>query len=345
MDTSHKMAGVPETSLKITFYMLKASNIYFLLILIFSFSCSHEKNPKFITGKNWPIYLGDNQNSHYSPLNQIDKSNVNQLKVAWEYKTGDADAKGNSQIQCNPIIIDGILFGSTPMLKVFALDAASGKEIWRFDPASVTDFSLHVSRGLVYWEDGDDKRIFFTAGPYLFALNAETGYPIQTFGIFGRASLKSKLGEWAQNLYVVSRTPGIIFKDLLIMGTALSEGALAAPGYIRAYDVRTGKVRWTFRTVPKPGEFGYETWPKEAYQSVGGANSWCGFAMDEEREIVFVPTGSASYDFFGGNRKAQPNHFRYNDLGFRFFYRFNILFYQLNFRVSSNCKGYEVIEA
>ena len=233
--------------------------ITFLLLFFLNSACEKKEDPRFTTGKNWPIYLGNKLNTHYSPLDQINKSNVTQLQLAWEYKTGDADSKGSSQIQCNPLIIDGILYGTSPKLKVFALDAATGKEIWRFDPASVTDFSLHVNRGVVYWEDGDDKRIFFTAGPYLFALNADTGYPIQTFGIFGRASLKSQLGEWAQNLYVVSRTPGIIHKDLLIMGTALSEGAIAAPGYIRAYDVRTGKVRWTFRTIPKPGEFGYDS--------------------------------------------------------------------------------------
>ncbi len=280
----------------------------FLFALIFSFlgiySCSEKENPKFKTGKNWPIYLGDKHNSHYSPLSQINRDNVDQLKVAWEYKTGDTDSRSNTQIQCNPIIIDGIMYGSTPKLKVFAIDAATGKQKWLYDPAAIAKISMHVSRGVVYWEDGNDKRIFFTAGPYLFALNADTGYPIQTFGIFGRASLKSKLGEWAQNLYVVSRTPGIIFKDLLIMGTAVSEGALAAPGYIRAYDVRTGKVRWTFRTIPKPGEFGYETWPKDAYKSIGGVNSWAGFALDEQRGILFVPTGSASYDFYGGNRKG-----------------------------------------
>jgi len=279
--------------------------IYFLCACLFlnlTISCIESNKQRFKTGANWPVYLGDRNNTHYSPLDQINKQNVHQLQKVWEYNTGDADAKGNSQIQCNPLIIDGVLYGSSPKLKVFALDAATGEEKWSFDPASVTDFSLHVNRGLTYWEEGNDKRIFFTAGPYLFALNADTGFPIQTFGIFGRASLKSKLGAWAQDLYVVSRTPGILFNDLLIMGTALSEGAIAAPGYIRAYNVKTGIVEWTFRTIPKPGEFGYETWPKDAYKSVGGANCWSGFALDEEREIVFVPTGSASYDFYGGNR-------------------------------------------
>ena len=285
--------------------MLRQFVILTLIIFFSAFnSCSEKENPTFKTGKNWPIYLGDKYNSHYSPLSQINKDNVQQLEVAWEFRAGDADQKGNTQIQCNPIIIDGVMYGSTPKLKIFALDAASGKQKWIYDPAVATNFSMNVNRGVTYWEKGNDRRILFTAGPYLFALNADTGYPIQTFGIFGKASLKSTLGEWAQELYVVSTTPGIIYKDLLIIGTRVSEGALAAPGYIRAYNVKTGKVQWTFRTIPRPGEFGYETWPKDAYKSVGGVNSWSGFALDEERGIVFVPTGSASYDFYGGNRKG-----------------------------------------
>ena len=289
---------------KTIFLIQKTCLLTLISITILIHACEHKENPIFKTGKNWPIYLGDNSNNHYSPLSQINTKNISRLRVAWEFHTGDLDSKSNTEIQCNPIIIDGILYGSSPKLKIFALDAATGNQKWIFDPSNVTDFSLHVNRGLTYWEDGDDKRIFFTAGPYLFALNADTGSPIKTFGILGRASLKSKLGEWAQKLYVVARTPGIIFDDLLIMGTAVSEGALAAPGYIRAYDVKTGEVKWTFRTIPKPGEFGYETWPKDAYKSIGGANSWSGFAIDKKRGIVFVPTGSASYDFYGGNRKG-----------------------------------------
>jgi quinoprotein glucose dehydrogenase len=266
--------------------------------------CSDNQTFTERPAKEWPVYFGDKHNSHYSILDQINASNVQGLSVAWEYKTGDGDSLGRTQIQCNPIIVDGILYGSSPKLKVFALDAATGKELWRFDPAVATSFSLNVNRGVTFWEDGDDKRILFTAGPYLFALNAKTGYPVQSFGKFGKASLKSTLGEWAQELYVVSTTPGILYKNLLIIGTRVSEGAQAAPGYIRAYDVKTGKVTWTFHTIPRPGEFGYDTWPEDAYKRIGGVNSWSGMALDEDRGIVFVPTGSASYDFYGGNRKG-----------------------------------------
>ena len=257
-----------------------------------------------MAGKDWPVYLGDRHNSHYSPLTQINRENVEHLQVAWTYQTGDADPEGRTQIQCNPIIIDGILYGTSPKLKVFALDAATGKQIWIYDPAVKTSFALNVNRGVTYWEKGEDKRLFFTAGPYLFALNAKTGLPIPSFGFEGRASLKSRLGKHAQKLYVSSTTPGIIYKDLLIMGTRVSESVEAAPGYIRAYDVRTGMVRWVFRTIPRPGEFGYDTWPKDAWKKAGGVNAWAGFALDRKKGILFVPTGSASYDFYGGNRKG-----------------------------------------
>ncbi len=283
---------------------LQKALAFFLVLFFIQVGCSKKPERTWKADKDWPVYLGSKGNNHYSPLSQINKDNVSQLQVAWEYQTRDADDQGRTQIQCNPIIVDGIMYATSPKLKLFALDAGSGKELWRFDPAISTSFSMNVNRGVTYWEDDDDKRILFTAGPYLFAINAKTGYPIQTFGQFGKASLKSKLGEWAKELYVVSTTPGIIYKDLLILGTRVSESAIAAPGYIRAFNVKTGKIAWTFRTIPKPGEYGYDTWPPEAYKTIGGVNSWAGFALDEERGIVFVPTGSASYDFFGGNRKG-----------------------------------------
>jgi quinoprotein glucose dehydrogenase len=282
----------------------QGSIIRYYIVIIFLAGCGEIQNPKLETGKNWPVYLGGKNNSHHSPLIQITRENVQELAMAWEYHTGDADEKGNTQIQCNPIIIDGIMYATSPKLKLLAIDAASGKELWRFDPEVATSFSMNVNRGVTYWENGDDQRILFTAGPYLFAINAKTGYPVQSFGEFGKVSLKSKLGEWAKELYVVSTTPGIIHGDLLILGTRVSESAIAAPGYIRAFNVKTGRIAWTFRTIPKPGEYGYDTWPPEAYKSIGGVNSWAGFALDEERGIVYVPTGSASYDFYGGNRKG-----------------------------------------
>ena len=280
------------------------SSISICFFFIFISACNKKQDFSESHAKEWPVYLGDKHNSHYSQLDQINSSNIKNLKVAWEYNTGDADTLGGSQIQCNPIIVNGILYGTSPKLKVFALEAATGKEIWLFDPSVDTDFSMNVNRGLSYWEEKDDQRILFTAGAYLFAVDARTGLPVQSFGNAGKVSLKEKLGEWARELYVVSTTPGIVYGDLLIIGTRVSEGAQAAPGYIRAYNIKTGAVAWTFHTIPKPGEFGYDTWPEDAHKRIGGVNSWAGMALDEERGIVYVPTGSAAYDFYGGNRKG-----------------------------------------
>lgn len=256
-------------------------------------------------GRDWPVYLGGNSGNQYSPLHQVTKQNVNQLKVAWEYQSNEGESDDISQIQCNPIIIEGILYATSPALKVFALNASNGDKIWSFKPENHIEFPLHVNRGLVYWEDGKDKRIFFSAGSTLFALNANTGKLIESFGDLGMVSLKEGLGQNAVDAYVVARTPGIIYNDLLIMGSTLSESMGAAPGSIRAFNVRSGKLEWTFHTIPHPGEFGYETWPEDAHTYIGGVNCWAGMCMDVERGIVFVPLGSAAYDFWGGNRKGE----------------------------------------
>ena len=258
----------------------------------------------------WSNYGGNKSNNHYTSLAQIDTNNVGSLKKAWEYHTGDADEK--TQIQVNPLIIDGILYGVSPKLKLFALDAESGKERWVFNPAEPNSisakgggyFSMNVCRGLAFYKNGqNDQRIFYSASGSLYCIDALTGKPIISFGSNGKIDLHQDLGVDASNLYVASTTPGIIYKDLIIVGTRVAEEAAAAPGHIRAYDVHTGKMRWIFHTIPYPGEAGFESWDnKEAYQHIGGANAWSGFSMDEERGIVFAPIGSASYDFYGGKR-------------------------------------------
>ena len=250
---------------------------------------------------NWETYQGDSGRNQYSSLKQINKSNVGGLEVAWKYKTNDK-LRSNSQIQCNPIVVDNVLYGTSPSIKLFALNAATGELLWEFDPE--LEFSPHVNRGVTYWESGNDKRIFFTAGSLLFGINAKTGKPVVSFGTNGVTSLKSGLGAWAADLYVISSTPGLIYKDYLIIGSSVSESAGAAPGYIRAFNARDGSVEWVFHTIPKPGEFGYDTWPEDAYKRVGGANSWAGMSLDEERGVIYAPTGSASFDFWGGNRKG-----------------------------------------
>jgi len=253
----------------------------------------------------WRIKGGTADGIQYSQLDQINKENVSQLQVAWTYQSGDADTINNrTQIQCNPIIVDGVLYATSPSLKAFALDAASGKQRWKFERDDANS-SLGVNRGVTYWEEDEDKRIIYSFGEYLYALDAFTGKKIESFGNEGRVSLKEGLGERAGNLMVLSNTPGVIFKNLIIVGSRVHEGPIAAPGYIRAFDVKTGKLVWTFHTIPQPGEFGYDTWPPEAWNKIGGANSWSGMSVDHERGLVFAATGSASFDFYGGNRHGQ----------------------------------------
>lgn len=254
--------------------------------------------------RDWPVYLGDKASSHYSELKQITRRNVHKLEAAWTYHSGDGRKDNRSQIQCNPIIIEGVLYGTSPQLKLLAIDAATGVERWRFDPFSGRGESqVGVNRGVVFWKEGADRRILFTAGQQLFCVNAGSGQLIESFGEGGKVDIREGLGRDPKTLFVLANTPGALFRDLLILGTRVSEGpGPAAPGHIRAYNVRTGKIAWTFRTIPSPGEPGAETWPPDAYQSSGGANCWTGMAVDEKRGIVFCPTGSAAFDFWGGDR-------------------------------------------
>ena len=283
-------------------YKMNPIKNYFLLpaCLILMLSCNREKG----SHTTWSVYRGDAANTAYSALDQINKENVHQLEVAWTYHTGDAEKGNYSTIQCNPIIVNGMMYATSPKLKLIALDPASGKEIWKFDPFAGQQ-STGVNRGVNYWEDGKEKRIFFSAGSYLYALNADDGKPVTAFGKEGRIDLREGLGRDPAKLFVQASSPGILYKDLLIQGTSLGEGYDAAPGFIRAYNVRTGNIAWTFHTIPQPGEPGYETWPANAYQEVGGVNNWAGMSVDEARGIVYIPTGSAAFDFYGGNRKGQ----------------------------------------
>jgi quinoprotein glucose dehydrogenase len=276
-------------------------------LLCFALSCATSKDDTSSQYRQWTAHGGDKTGSHYSSLDQITRENVAQLEVAWVYHAGDAGAR--SQIQCNPIIIDSVLYATTPGLKAFALDAATGRELWKFDPFAGKGLAsaLGVNRGVTYWADGDDRRILFTAGESLYALDARTGQPIPTFGQGGSVSLKEGLapGRDLTGLFISANTPGALYRDLLILGSRVSEELPSAPGHIRAFDVRTGAVRWTFHTIPQPGEFGYETWPAGAHAWAGGANAWSGVTVDEGRGLVFLPTGSAAFDFWGGNRHGE----------------------------------------
>ena len=255
---------------------------------------------------DWPVYLGSGS-SQYSRLGQITRENVAQLNVAWTYHAGDADVDTNrSQMQTSPIVVDGVLYGVSPVTKIFALDAATGARLWEFDPfaAGAEVRGGGTSRGVTYWADGGDRRIFATGGSKLFALDAGTGAPIESFGRGGVVDLHDGLdaGRDVSDLFVISNTPGVIYRDLLILPTRHAESDPAAPGNIRAFDVRTGAVAWVFHTIPHPGELGYDTWPPDAWQRVGAANNWSGMSVDEPRGLVFVPTGSAAPDFNGSDR-------------------------------------------
>jgi quinoprotein glucose dehydrogenase len=277
--------------------------------LLLSFFLFNSNTYKPDDNGDWQVYAGSKKSIRYSSLKQIDTSTVKQLQVAWVHHTNDADVQASSQIQCNPIIVNGILYGTTPHLRLIALDATTGEQKWIFNPekylAGKMNFSQNNNRGVTYWQSGDDKRILYCAGSTLYALNALTGEPIKTFGNDGTIDLHDNLGLGNTKSYVGATSPGIIFKDLYILGSRVNETADAAPGHIRAYDVRTGKLRWIFHTIPHPGELGYSSWDdKNAWKHMGGANCWTGFSMDEKRGMLFVPTGSASFDFYGGKRKG-----------------------------------------
>jgi quinoprotein glucose dehydrogenase len=276
-----------------------------LFLAIIAFSCHSGKGDKKYT--TWTAYGGGKDNIHYSSLNSIDTGNVSRLQIAWEYHTKDGDSI--SQIQVNPLIIDGTLYGVSPKLKLFAADAATGQPKWIFDPAHPTPgdslkIAINACRGLAWYKGSDqDQRLFYGAGSNLYCIDALTGRPAKDFADRGRIDLHNDLGRNIKDLYVTSTTPGIIYKDMIIIGDRVAEDAAAAPGHIRAYDVHTGRLRWIFHTIPYPGEKGYESWEdKDAWQHIGGANSWAGFSLDEEKGILFAPIGSASYDFYGGKR-------------------------------------------
>jgi quinoprotein glucose dehydrogenase len=247
--------------------------------------------------RDWPVYLGDKSASHYSTLAQITPENVSQLEVAWTWHAGDAQSQ--TQMQCNPLVIDGVMYATTPQLKVVALDAATGREIWTFTPAQPNG----VNRGLAWWSDGDARRLLFGTGHWLHAIDARTGKLVETFGDQGRVDLSQGLDRDVTGLAIQANTPGVVFRNLIVMGMRLGEGpAPAAPGHVRAFDVRTGKLVWVFHTIPQPGEAGYETWPADAYTRVGGVNVWTGMTLDEKRGLVFCPVGSATVEFWGGDR-------------------------------------------
>lgn len=265
------------------------------LVFLYLLACRSER------AQDWPEYHGDGERSHYSVLRQIDRSNVARLQVAWQYASGGADSTGSrSQMQCNPIVVDGVLYGVSADIQAFAVDATNGQALWK---SSLEETDGTLSRGVTYWTDGTEKRIFFGAGRWLHALDASTGKPVPAFGIEGRIDLREGIRRSGSDDFISSNTPNTIYKDLIIVSGRVSETATAMLGDIRAYNVRTGKLVWTFKTIPEPGQPGYDTWsPSNPRERIGGSNAWMGMAIDRELGIVYAPTGSAAFDFWGGNR-------------------------------------------
>jgi quinoprotein glucose dehydrogenase len=278
-------------------------NFAFIAVLsCFLIGCKSREAKDYST---WKIYRGDEGSNAYSQLNQINTGNVNQLKVAWTYRTGDIAESFN--LECNPIIINDILYGVSPKLKTFALDAKTGKQLWVFDPFGKNSTDGGTCRGLTFWGNKDEQRIFVFVYNKLFALDARTGKQIMNFGDSGYVDLNKDLRSDSLEHYedVQNSSPAIIYEDLIITGSSVGEDYESSPGHIRAYDVRTGKRKWIFHTVPEPGEFGYNTWPKEGNSKSGGCNAWGGLSIDRKRGIVFAATGSPSNDYHGGERIGQ----------------------------------------
>jgi glucose dehydrogenase len=250
--------------------------------------------------RTWSDYGGSADAAQYSSLAQIDRANVSKLQVAWTYPTGDG-----SRYFFNPLVVDRTMYVLGKGNSIVALDAGTGKEIWVHP--SEPDTKVITSRGLNYWESPDrsDRRLLFASNHYLRAVDARTGQLIATFGTNGRVDLKQGLDRDPESIRLVqSTTPGRVFENLLILGSATNQGYGSAPGDIRAFDVRTGKLVWSFHTVPRPGEFGYETWPKDAWKRVGGANVWGEMSLDVKRGILYAPTASAKYNFYGADRSG-----------------------------------------
>jgi quinoprotein glucose dehydrogenase len=246
---------------------------------------------------DWPVYGGTTDNTRYSTLDQITPANVKQLKVAWTYETHDEFP--GSEMQSNPIVIDGVLYATTPKLRVIALDAATGRELWTFDPNTIDNKPGRFRhRGVTVYRD----RVFVTQRNNLWALDKQTGKPIPTFGDSGRVDLRKGFDRPYAAQSVSASTPGVIFEGLLILGSSVSESLPSSPGDIRAFDAMTGEIRWTFHTIPRPGELGYDTWPPDAYKVSGGANAWPGLTVDHKLGYVYAATGSAAFDFYGVNR-------------------------------------------
>ncbi len=309
--------------------------LYFFGLLLIT-SCAENNTIKIINKltsdeklaySKWTVYNGGNENIKYSSLKQINRKNVKDLQVAWTYNSTQASETNRSDMKVNPLVVNGLLYGLNPELKIFALEAATGKEKWVYDPLYIPTLGqaegrygqnfnapgqTHISRGLAYYDgEGDplNQRLIYApgGGHMLLCVDAVTGRLISSFGKDGMVDLHNDGPADRiipdKDLHVSLTTPGIVYRDMIIVGSRNNEGLKSSVGHVKAYDVNTGKLRWIFHTIPQPGEFGYDTWPqKEAYKWVGGANVWGGMCLDDKRGIVFAMTGSTTDDFYGAYR-------------------------------------------
>ncbi len=249
---------------------------------------------------DWPAYNGSYENTKYSRLTQINTRNVSQLKEVWRY-----DSYETGGLETAPLVVGRTLFAYTPKQEVIALDAATGKLLWTFDSQKAFPaerVASRAERGLSYWHSGKEKRLMANVSHYVYALDPDTGKLLPSFGNQGRIDLRENLRDPARTVSLSITSPGVIYKDLIILGDATPEALPAPPGDVRAYDVRTGALKWTFHTIPHPGEYGYDTWPEDAWTYSGAANNWAGMSLDVDRGIVYVPTGSAATDWYGADR-------------------------------------------
>jgi quinoprotein glucose dehydrogenase len=253
---------------------------------------------------DWPVYRGDPKGNQYSPLAQIHAANVHRLERAWEYRTGDANER--STMHVNPVVVDGVMYVTTASLKAVALNAATGKVIWEFDPSKYNNGNVVRlrNRGVTYWRGTGGDRIFHFVRDRAYAVDAKTGALIASFGTNGFIDLRQDLGVDPASAVIEMTSPGAVFKNILIIASRVNESYDASPGHIRGYDAVTGALKWIFHTIPQKGQVGYDTWKWVDGERYGGANSWGGVTIDEQRGWVFAATGSATEDFYGGFRKG-----------------------------------------
>jgi quinoprotein glucose dehydrogenase len=291
--------GVPgKAGHRVSQLVKSTMKIHSIVAVLVLFSVPAERAAAQKQNTGWKDYLGGPDGSHYSPLTQINASNVSTLEVAWSYPSPDG-----TSVFC-PLVVDNIAYVAAKGGALVALDATKGKELWAhpFGTGGGGRGGISGQRGANYWESKDrkDRRILVTSSGYLHAIDALTGKTIESFADHGKLDLK--IGIDRAPIPLASRTPGRIFENLIILGSFPGEGYLAPPGDLRTFDVRTGKLAWVFHTVPRPGELGYDTWPKDAYKYMGGVDVWCEITVDEKRGIAYFPISSPKYELYGGDR-------------------------------------------